>query len=342
MKKLLPLILLSLAITACGSTNKSNTSTDKSSDTQDVLKTSEDDSGASPDVYYNPEMFSIVTPTGAPALAFYNYATYKNFETNSVPTNIVAMMNKGEKDVVVLPTNAGVQAIVNKNAPYKLAATITFGNFYIVSMNNDDNQVMDANDTILLFQKNNVPDKIFHYMYGDALDSALHYVSAVSDAASAVIGGKFTDPDLGEQLVPNYVMIAEPVLTNILSKKGDAVSLYANVQEEYKKKSNNAELFQASVFVNNNLDANKVPYFLNDLKKDIEEAITDPSKMSAGMSKIEDAATVYGVAPAMAEAVLRKNNGMGLGFKFAKENKDAINTFLGIFGINNIDEKIYF
>ena len=78
------------------------------------------------------------------------------------------------------------------------------------------------------------------------------------------------------------------------------------------------------------------------IKKDIEEAIIDPSKMSAGMSKIEDAATVYGVAPAMAEAVLRKNNGMGLGFKFAKENKEAINTFLGIFGINNIDEKIYF
>ena len=251
-------------------------------------------------------------------------------------------MNAGEKDVVVLPTNAGVQAIVNKNAPYKIAATITFGNFYIVSMNNDDNQTMDANDTILLFQKNNVPDKIFHYVYGNALDSALHYVSAVSDAASAIIGGKFSDPDLGEDLVPNYVMIAEPALTNVLSKKGDAVSVYANVQEEYKKKSNNAELFQASVFVKDNLEPEKVRYFLDDLKRDIEEAIADPSKMSAGMSKIEDASTVYGVAPQMAENVLRKNNGMGLGFKLARENKGAINTFLEIFGINNVDEKIYF
>ena len=325
MKKIFPLLLTTLAISACSINTNSSTG---------------GQGGA--DVYYHPEMFTIVTPTGAPALAFYDYAGYKNFETNSVPTNIVAMMNKGEKDVVVLPTNAGVQAIVNANAPYKIAATITFGNFYIVSMNNDDNQVMDENDTILLFQKNNVPDKIFHYVYGDTLNFALHYVSAVSDAASAVIGGKFTDPDLGTELVPNYVMVAEPVLTNILSKKGEAVSVYANVQEEYKKKSNNAELFQASVFVKNSLEYEKVNLFLKDLERDINDAIADPSKMSAGMSKIEDAATVYGVAPAMAEAVLRKNNGMGLGFKLAKENKAAIETFLGIFGIKDVDEKIYY
>ena len=331
MKKIIPLLLTALAISAC-SINNSNPTSDSSSS----------DAIGSADVYYSPDMFSIVSPTGAPALAFYNYATHKNFETNSVPTNIVAMMNKGEKDVVVLPTNAGVQAIVNANAPYRLAATITFGNFYIVSMKNDDNQVMDASDTILLFQKNNVPDKIFHYIYGDALNSALHYVSAVNDAASAIIGGKFTDPDLGTDLVPNYVMIAEPALTNVLSKKGEAISVYANVQEEYKKKSNNAELFQASVFVNKNLEPEKVRFFLEDLKRDIDEAIADPSVMSAGMSEIEDAATVYGVAPAMAENVLRKNNGMGLGFKLAKDNIEAINTFLGIFGINNVDEKVFY
>ena len=320
MKKILSLILTALAISACSNNN----------------------SQGSADVFYNPETFSIVTPTGAPALAFYKYASYKNFETNSVPTNIVAMMSKGEKDVVVLPTNAGVQAIVNTKAEYKIAATITFGNFYIVSMNNDDNQTMDANDTILLFQKNNVPDKIFHYIYGNELDSALHYVSAVSDAASAIIGGKFTDPDLGVEMVPNYVMIAEPALTNVVSKKGDTISVYTNIQEEYKKKSNNAELFQASVFVKNSLEYEKVRLFLNDLEKDINSAIADPSKMSAGMSKIEDAATVYGVAPQMAENVLKKNNGMGLGFKLARDNKEAISTFLSIFNIKDIDEKVYF
>ena len=338
MKKIFPLLLTVLTISACSINNNSKDKTNSKSSITDASQ------GLSNDQPYpiDPDKLSIVTPTGAPALAFYRYATFDNFETNSVPTNIVAMMNNAQKDIVVLPTNAGVQAIVNKNAPYKIAATITFGNFYIVSMNNDDNQVMDANDTILLFQKGNVPDKIFHYVYGDSLNNALHYVNAVSDATSAVIGGKFNDPDLGEQLTPNYVMIAEPALTNVLSKKGDAISVYANIQEEYKKKTNNAELFQASIFINNDVNGDSANAFLDNIKKDIEDAIADPSKMSAGMSQAEDANTLYGVAPAMAESVLRKNNGMGLGFKLARDNKEAINTFLGIFGINNVDEKIYF
>ena len=137
-------------------------------------------------------------------------------------------------------------------------------------------------------------------------------------------------------------MIAEPALTTVQSKKGEAISVYANIQEEYKKKSNNAELFQASVFIKNSLEYAKVQLFLKDLERDITNAIADPSKMSEGMARIEDASTVYGVDPSVAESVLRKNNGMGLGFKLAKDNKEAINTFLGIFNINNIDEKVYF
>lgn len=324
MKKLLTLLLTTLALSACANNSSQGS-----------------ESSSGPSGFNRPQAFSIVAPTGAPALAFYRYSNYKSFETNSVPNNIVAMMNKGEKDVVVLPTNVGVQNILNNNAPYHLAATITFGNFYLASLNNDDNGVMDANDTILLFQKNNVPDKIFHYIYGNTYDSALHYVSAVNDAASALIGGKFTDPDLGVELVPNYVMIAEPALSNVLSKKGDAVSVYANIQKEYKKKANGVELFQASIFTKNTLKNADVRTFLESVERDINDAIKDPGEMSAGMSKIEDAATVYGVAPEMAENVLRKNNGMGLGFKLAADNKEAISTFLGIFGINNIDEKVY-
>lgn len=312
MKKTISLILTTLALTACGKTN------------------------------YTIGDLSIASPTGAPALAFYNYAEVKDFETNSVPNNIVAMMSAGQKDVIVLPTNAGVQAITNAKADYKIAATITFGNFYIASLNNDDNQEMDASDTILLFQKNNVPDKIFHYIYGDSLNEGIHYVSAVNDAASALIGGKFTDPDSGLQLTPNYVMIAEPALNNVLSKKGDAVSVYANIQEEYKKKSNNQELFQASVFIKNSVDHAKGEAFLEQLKKDIEDAIAEPSKISAGMSKVEAAQEMFGVAPAMAESVLKKNNGMGLGFKYARDNKAGISTFLELFNIKDIDEGIYF
>ena len=317
-KYFIPLIIASMALVGCNAKNSS-------SEVKEFDRTS----------------LSIITPTGAPALAFYNYAGLSNFETNSVPTNIVGIMAAGQKDVAVLPTNAGIQAIKGKNAPYQIAATITFGNFYIASMGNDADNEMNAGDKILLFQKGNVPDKIFHYVYGDAFDFSIYYVNAVSDAAAALISGSFTDAESGESVVPNYVMVAEPVLTNVLSKK-ENVKVYADVQAKYKEKSGNKELFQASVFVKNTLEKELVTSFLSSLKDDIEGAIADPSKLSAGMAKESAAQEVFGVAPQMAENVLKKNNGMGLGFKYAKENKDAIETFLALFDIKDLDEKIYF
>ncbi len=317
-KYFIPLIIASMTLVGCNAKNNSS----------EVKE-------------YDRASLSIITPTGAPALAFYNYAGLSNFETNAVPTNIVGIMAAGQKDVAVLPTNAGIQAIKGKNAPYQIAATITFGNFYIASMGNDSDNEMNDGDKILLFQKGNVPDKIFHYVYGDAFDSSIYYVNAVSDAAAALIGGSFTDAESGESVVPNYVMVAEPVLTNVLSKK-ENVKVYADMQAKYKEKSDNKELFQASVFVKNTLEKELVTSFLSSLKDDIEGAIADPSKLSAGMAKESAAAEVFGVAPQMAENVLKKNNGMGLGFKYAKENKDAIETFLALFDIKDIDEKIYF
>ena len=324
-KYIFPLLLASLTLVACQQPNKESKP-----------------EGSSVAPGYDRTSLSVVTPTGAPSLAFYNYANLTNFETNSNPTNIVAMMAAGQKDVVVLPTNAGVQAIKGKDAPYQLAATITFGNFYIASLKNDENNEMDASDTILLFQQGNVPDKIFHYIYGDSFDANIHYVSAVSDAASALIAGQFVDAETGNNIVPNYVMIAEPALTNVLSKKQDAISVYADLQAKYKEKSGNKDLFQASVFLKNSIEKELATSFLTSLKEDIEGAIADPSKLSAGMNKTEAAQEVFGVAPAMAESVLKKNNGMGLGFKYAKENKEGVENFLSIFGITGIDEALYF
>lgn len=332
MKKLFILTsLVALALTGCGS----NTSSQKT-------QTNPGDSAIDdPRFVFERNSLSIITPTGAPALAFYDFATSPNFETNDTPTNIVAMMVAGQKDVVVLPTNAGIQAINGKSAPYKLAATITFGNFYVVSMGNDTNNVMDASDTILLFQKNNVPDKIFHYVYGNSLDSAIHYVEAVSDASRAVISGSFVDADTGTNMTPNYVMIAEPALTNVKSKK-DGLTVYANLQEEYKNKANNKEIFQASVFVKNTLDTNTANAFLSTLEYDITSALNDSNKLKEGMSKVESAATVFGIAPEMAETVLKNGNGMGLGYKYAKSNKAAIDTFLSLFNIPETNEEIYY
>ena len=322
MKKYLSLIAVALALTAC------NTNSSNQEGTGEFDRTS----------------LSIIAPTGAPALAFYNYSGSERFETNSNPAEgIIPQMVTGQKDVVVLPTNAGMQAILNKKAEYQIAATITFGNFYLVSMNNDSNKTLDADDTILLFQKGNVPDKVFHYVYGDDYNSNIHYVSAVSDAAAAVNAGFFADAETGNNIVPNYVLLAQPVLTTVLNKNADkGYAVYADMQAKYKEKSNNQALFQASVFVKKSLDRKVVTSFLDSLKADIDAAIKNPEVIQEALKDAQDAQTVYGIAPAMATTVTKNNNGMGLGFERAINNKEAVETFLKLFGIEGFDEEVYF
>ena len=281
---------------------------------------------------------TIITPNGAPSLCFYDFATSDNFEINKDPQVIKSIMEAGQKDVVVLPTNVGVQSITKLNAPYKIAATITFGNFYVASLGNDDNGVMEATDTILLFQQNNVPDKLFHYVYGNELDAGIHYANAVSDVKDAVVNGFFVDKDTGTQMVPNYVLIAQPAFTAVKNK----VTEYANIQTEYRNKSNNKDIFQASVFIKNSVEKDVADAFLDKLDTDINNAFEDSNKMLEGMNKIEKPDVTFGVAPQMAANLLKANNAMGLGFKKAKDHKAEIDQFLSLFNIAETNEEIYF
>ena len=317
MKKLISLLAIVLAMTGC---TKPNNNSDG----------------------YNRSSLSIITPTGAPAFAFYAYSTYSNFETSSNPKDgIIPQMVTGQKDVVVLPTNAGMQAILNKNANYQIAATLTFGNFYLVSLGNDENQTLDENDKILLFQQGNVPDKVFHYVYGDVYDNNVYYVPDVTDAVSAATAASFVDSVSGDTIIPNYVLLAMPALQNVLANKTQ-YSVYADMQAKYKEKSNSLALFQASVFIKKTVDKETANAFLKSLKKDVEAALTNADIITSALKDTTDIKTLYGVMPSLAASVTRNGNGMGLGFEYAKDNKAAIETFLRIFNIEGFDEEIYF
>ena len=108
----------------------------------------------------------VACPAGAPATAFYKYFSSSNLEVGNADTIVGYLSNNSNKDVVVAPTNAGIAAI-NKGAGYKLAATITFGNFFILSTGNDTDGVMNKGDKVLAFQQNGVPGKLFNYVYED-------------------------------------------------------------------------------------------------------------------------------------------------------------------------------
>ncbi len=281
----------------------------------------------------------IICPTGAPAFAFYNHAENENFETNSTPSNIVAMLSESsDKDVVVIDTVSGIKAI-NNGAPYKLAASITFGNFFIASTGNDDNDSMDAGDTIVLFGQNQTPDLIFDYLYGDTYDSSIEYVTNVQDAAKCLISGK--NSATGSTV--DYVFVAQPVLYNALQKNANA-SKFIDIQEAYNTNSGGKSLIQASVFVRNDTDTAKLDQFLSDLDEDITAAVNDPDVITTALSSqdADEMTSLYGVAYSVAVAVLKDDNGLGLGYKNASDIKGDIDSFISLFSLENTDEEIYY
>lgn len=279
----------------------------------------------------------IICPTGAPSLAFYNTL---NFETNSTPSNIVSMMNGNSNyDVVVIDTVSGIKAI-NNGANFKIAATITFGNFYIASTGNDENNIMDKDDTIILFGQNQTPDLLFHKIYGEGYN--IEYVTNVQDAAKCLVTGT----NMISKSVVDYVFIAQPALYTVLNNANAATfgkaSVYANVQEEYKKITDK-DLVQASLFVNNNSDLKVIKSFLKDLENDINSLIDEPSLLSEKIDyNNQELTTKFGVQFAACEKLIKENNSIGLGYKSAIENKNNIDEFISLFNMENTDEEIYF
>ena len=319
------LFLIPLLILSTGCTNSGNTSS---------LSTSESTSTTSSSYTHN---LKIAAPVGAPAIAFYDYAEDENFETNSDASNIAKMMVNKSVDVAVLPTNAGIKAIVGKKLDYKIAATISFGNLYIASTGNDNDETMDENDYIVLFQQGSVPDLVFHSIYGSSLDKGIHYVGKESLAAQCLSAGK----DLtSENETVDYVLIAEPAFSTVKAAKSN-VQEYANMQTLYREKFS-YEIFQASIFVKNDADKSSVDLFLSSLESDISSGLVNPTLIKEGISKAKEPKSIFGADPETAMNVTKNGNRMGLGFKLAKDNKAAIDKFLSIFEINETSEEIYY
>lgn len=315
MKKILTILLIIFTLSLCACKNKKE---------NDDLK--------------------IICPTGAPSIAFYNYINNNNFETNSVPKNIVSFMtDNSDYDIVVIDTVSGIKAI-NNGAKYKLASTITFGNFFIASTGNDTDNEMNEDDKIVLFGKNQTPDLLFHYIYGNKFNECIEYVNAVSDAQACLASGK--NMETGSDI--DYVFIAQPALFACLNNK-DAKTygkskVYQNIQELYDEKSNGLSLIQASVFVKDGINKKIVDNFLEKISKDISKLISTPEILDMAFESTSEEKVMlkFGVKAAPIKACIKNNNTLGIGYKSSYAIKDSIDEFIKIFNMGETSEEIYY
>ncbi len=286
----------------------------------------------------NEAELTIATPSGAPSLAFYSLVNNPNLEINANPDNLSSYLDNGNKDIVVMPTNDGIQAIRN-GAPYKIAANLTFGNFFLASTGNDGDGILNEGDYVVLFQQGKLPDKIFSSLYGEEnLD--LHYVKAGSDAAKCLITGKDESNDNHNV---DYVLVPEPALTNALSNN-ERASEYASLQEVFKEKHDGKEITQASLFVYNKASKSKVKELLKAVSENVENYLQDPSILENYLSDLDnlDCQAKFGAPLPMLKALTTRGNRIGIGYKDAKENKESIDSFISLFEMEKTSEEIYF
>ena len=330
------LILLALSgmLIACGQTTSSTASSGAAS------SGAASSSAASSEAPYSLDL-KVATPTGAPAVAFYRHlADESHLEVNSVPKNVLAYLSKdSDKDIVVAPTHGGVKACL-AGAPFKIAATLTFGNFYIAATGNDDNATLDADDYVVAFQENDVPGKVFKYCYPEL--SNVHFLTgekAAADAATCLVTGKNSSDD---NAAVDYVFVAEPSLTATLSKAPNA-SEYASIREKFATVSGGKKLTQASLFVRNDADQAKVRAFLASIKADMASFLANPSVLEDAVKDLRaaDVQSKFNATPAVLKNLTSNGNRMGLGYKDAYANKESVASFLGLWNMS-IDEEVYY
>ncbi len=265
----------------------------------------------------------VLAPTGAPAVGLYGFTSKLNdkFTTSSNPTNgVIPMFQSKEYDVIVAPTDSGLNQIMNLGAKFKIAATITFGNFYLVATGSDTDSELNSGDKVIIFQENGIPGKTFKYLYGDLGLITTAVPNAENTKQIIEANGLY------DNVQYDYVLTAEPVVSATNS------TAFASIQNDFDAKTGGKLMTQASVFVRNGINEEKIDNFLFVLKDSITAGLNNPDLIKTAIESVgspEAQKGAFGVPGAIAKKV-SISNGFNLGFKLASEIKDDIKEFVNL------------
>lgn len=137
------------------------------------------------------------------------------YELQQTPDLIVSKVLKSEADIAIVPSNLVAQ-LYNKDIPYKLVGTSTWGTLYLVGLEDIDTIEDLKGKEIHSFGKNLTPDLVFKYILSENNidtdnDITINYLNSAAEVGPQFISGK-----------ANLAVLSEPQTTNIMMKKEDA------------------------------------------------------------------------------------------------------------------------
>ncbi len=207
------------------------------------------------------DVLNMLVPSGSPQFAQLYMQNSSDYEVTVVQgaDPLVSAFASESYDIIIAPTNLGAKLYQSKQS-YQLAASITWGNYYLISKEVIKLDDLDNQD-VIAFGQNQTPDAILQYVLKD-IPVQISYL----DSVTSVVSDFIID---GSQIY----LVAEPSLS--ILKASYTLSII-DLQDLYQEKTGRNSYPQASVFVNSELSDRMVKNIKDDFKKSIEDTLDNP------------------------------------------------------------------
>jgi NitT/TauT family transport system substrate-binding protein len=258
------------------------------------------------------DSITIIVPYGSPKLAqlyLENSDDYKVDVVNGADP-LVAAFGSSSHDVIFAPTNLGAKMYQSKDS-YQLLATIVWGNYYLVSSEQQEFNISSLDGkSITVFGKNQTSDIVLTYLFQELdIDVEITYVDSVSSAAQLFLSSQ-----------ESIVLLAEPVYSNVMNQLPQTKTI--DIQELYQSVTGKDSYPQSGVFIKRNLEQSKITKIQNDLMDSIEKTNQYPSDAAQLAVELQMGLT----SEIIASAILNSN----LRYVSAKNSKEDIVSYFGL------------
>ena len=316
MNKKLPILLLSsLLLAACGGDGEGSLSSSSSQEEPSFVP-------------------ALLTPSGAPTIAFLDMGEEEGWDVESQTTKIPAAFQAPGYDAIVFDGVNGLRNLVkNKNEDFYLARWLTGGNFHLVSRT-EESLLPREKKTVFSFNEGALPDLVFKHLLSEELgidlnDLSIEYGNGVQDVATALRGAGSRAYD--------YYFIAEPALTaakDALGEENPVHEIY-DLREEWERSTGSPALPQAALFLRKSAYEENEEGFLSFLERVDENltlAIEDPEKAAEAMEAYSQDPSVQQGRWGFSASTLRQvqeDNGLGAILPGTiEDNRAFVNDFL--------------
>lgn len=285
-----------------------------------------------------------ISPAGAPTLAFYDQGNNENFVTNSTPSNVLAEFQTNYYNTIVFDSINALKSIKTNNLDFKLAKLITGGNFYLVSIDKPEGQMPTAEDVVVSFGENLIPDLVYRKLseyWG--IENTPYYVPSVSEALAVLKTGLHASQQV------DFVFIAQPAL-NIAKNDVNAVTygkvkVVKNIRSEWETFTGQSAIPQAGLFVRNSqYELNPAIFqdYVDDIVARIDVAIDEPALAKAALDEYGDAAAQAGKFGFNSNIMLTTQSGGANGFGLVRGTEEVdVNEFLTTLGLEGFDSSYF-